>query len=158
MTTSPSIPPLAPQARGSLRLRLADDPDLGAPDGAWWPRSRDLQTEAADLVDHFPDSAGPIYRLLFSRPDWDHPTNAEGGGVRKIVAGRGPVKVGSFPSDDTHLMILTMSSGRRLRLVVIPSSATRADGERLLAAAGAIDTMPGDGADWDRWDNDGGHD
>ncbi|WP_243057806.1 DUF5994 family protein [Nocardioides sp. SR21] len=141
-----------------MRLRLADDPPLGAPDGAWWPRSRDLQDEAADLVDHFPDSAGHIYRLLFSRPDWDHSTNADGGGVRKIAAARGPVKVGSFPSDDTHLMILTMSSGRHLRLAVIPSSATHADGERLLSAAGAIDTTPGDGADRDRWDNEGGHD
>lgn len=157
MTTSPNMPSPAPHSRGSLRLRLADDPTPGAVDGAWWPRSRELQEEAADLVDHFPDPVGRINRLLFSRPDWDHSTNAEGGGVRKIVAARGPVKVGSFPGDDTHLMILTMASGRRLRLVVIPSSATRADGERLLSAAGAIDAVPSEGADRDRWDNEGGH-
>lgn len=158
MTTSPSIPLPAPPTRGSLRLRLADGPALGAPDGAWWPRSRDLQEEAADLVDHFPDSAGRIYRLLFSRPDWDHSVNADASGVRKILAARGPVKVGSFPRDDTHLMILTMSSGRKLRLLVIPSSATRADGGRLLAAVGATDPVGGDSADPDRWDNEGGHD
>ncbi|QWF20203.1 hypothetical protein KM427_14460 [Nocardioides sp. LMS-CY] len=108
-------------------------------------------------MDHFPESAGRIYRLLFSRPDWDDVTPAGDHGVRPIAAERGPVKVGSFPSDDTRLMILTLSSGRRLRLVVIPSNTNRVDGERLLSAAGAIDTQPGDAADWDRWCSEGAH-
>jgi|SRR6478735_3063475 len=153
MTTSPNPPSHSPVLREALRLRLLDDPSLGSPDGAWWPRSRDLQAEAADLVDHFPSSAGRIQRLLFSRPDWDGPATA-GRGVRSIVTARGRVKVGSFPSDDTHLMIATMANGYRLKLLVIPSHTCRADGERLLHGAGEIDATPGDGADWDRWDNE----
>jgi hypothetical protein len=154
MTTSPNKPSYTPSTREPLRLRLGSNPSLGSPDGAWWPQSRDLQTEAADLVDHFPESAGHIYRLLFSRPDWDSPTPLGRRGVRRIVAARGPVKVGSFPSDDTQLMILSMASGRRLKLQVIPSDSSQADGERLLYAAGEPDTTPGDGEDWDRWDDE----
>ena len=158
MPTSPIPPsPISPSAsvaaEQSLRLRLGDGSSLGSPDGAWWPRSRDLQTEAADLVDHFPESAGLIKRLLFSRPDWDG-TATSGGGVRSISSARGRVKVGSFPSDDTHLMILTMASGRRLKLLVIPSATSRAEGERLLHGAGELDATPGDAAAWDRWDNE----
>ena len=111
MATSLNRPSSAPSTREPLRLRLSGDPSLGSPDGAWWPQSRDLQTEAADLVDHFPQSAGHIYRRLYSRPDWDAPAHL-GRGVRRIVATRVPVKVGSFPSDDTQLMILSMASGR----------------------------------------------
>ena len=153
MTTSPNLPAPSPVPGQALRLRLRDDPSLGSPDGAWWPRSRDLQTEAADLVDHFPTSAGRIQRLLFSRPDWDG-SAPSGRGTRSIMAARGRVKVGSFPSDDTHLMIATMASGQRLSLLVIPSDTSRAEGERLLHGAGEIDATPGDGADWDRWDTE----
>src|SRR5689334_6865433 len=48
VTTSPSTPtPTSPP--GTLRLRLADSASRDASDGAWWPRTRDLQTEVADL-------------------------------------------------------------------------------------------------------------
>ena len=46
-------------------------PRPGAEDGVWWPRSRDFALEAADLVDHFPQQFGQVYRVVFSRPDWD---------------------------------------------------------------------------------------
>lgn len=106
--------------RAPLRLSLWAQVPPGAPNGAWWPRSRDLQTEVADLVDHFPVESGRINRLLFSRPDWDDVVS-EGRGVRRVRAARGVVKVGSFPADDTHEMVLSMSSGVRLRLRVVPS-------------------------------------
>jgi len=125
-----SIDP-TPVARAALRLRLGESTPSSGVDGAWWPQSRDLQAESADLIDHFPESAGRINRLLFSRPDWDAPTVA-GRGVRRIHTGRGPVKAGSFPSDDTHLMILMMASGQRLKLTVIPSDVGDAEGTRRL--------------------------
>jgi hypothetical protein len=133
MTTSSSNSPTTPAERVPLRLGLSarSSSSLG---GAWWPQSRDLQLEAADLVDHFPEAAGHISRLLFSRPDWDHPT-VSGRGVRRINAGRGAVKVGSFPRDDTHLMILSMSSGKRLNLRVIPSDTDAVEAERQLRSA-----------------------
>jgi hypothetical protein len=115
-STEPNHPAAA---RVPLRIRLGNGFPSRPLDGAWWPQSRDLQVECADLIDHFPGSIGRPSRLLFSRPDW----NAIAGepSVRQITASRGRVKVGSFPNDDTHLMVVVMGSGERLRLLVIPS-------------------------------------
>lgn len=122
MTTSPTVSISSPTLaeRVPLRLRLDNSFQSGPLDGAWWPQSRDLQREAADLVDHFPGLVGRIERLLFSRPDWDAVSGAPS--MHRIQAARGAVKVGSFPSDDTHVMIVKMSSGQRLRLRVVPSN------------------------------------
>jgi hypothetical protein len=138
MTTSPSSshPLYGPAGEPGQPLRLTLRPDAAnRTDGSWWPRSRNLQTEAADLVDHFPVAVGRINRLLFSRPDWETATSPDGRGTRRIQARRGPVKVGSFPSDDTHLMVLTMASGQRLRLAVVPSDVDASEGERRMRAA-----------------------
>ena len=150
----PSTPPGAPEA---LRLFLFDEGPTDRVDGSWWPRSRDLRAEAADLVDHFPADHGRIRRLLFSRPDWDG-TSEDGRGIRSIRAARGAVPVGSFPSDDTHLMILTMSPGRRLKLLVIPSDTPQAEAEERLSAAARTAPSSGDvsegTSDWARWDDE----
>lgn len=120
MTTSPAPPSSHPPVdRVPLRLRLHPEPGSGAHlDGAWWPQSRDLALEVADLVDHFPAESGRIQRLLFSPPDWDA---AGAAGTRRVRATRGTVKVGSFPRDDTHLVILTLAPGERLHVLVVPS-------------------------------------
>jgi hypothetical protein len=135
MTTSPNTPGESPVA-APLRLALHETADQL--DGAWWPRSRVLATEAAQLVDQFPASVGRINRLLFSRPDWDDGAT-DGHGLRRIQAGRGPVKVGSFPRDDTHLMVLSMANGRRIRLLVVPSDTDQAEGERRMRAVATHD-------------------
>ncbi len=152
MSTSPTSPVSTTPARPPLRLELHPDSSHHL-HGAWWPRSRDLPAEAADLVDHFPASAGRINRLLFSRPDWDNAT-VDGQGVRRIQARRGPVKVGSFPSDDTQLMVLTMASGERLRLVVVPSDTEEAEGERRMRAVAAGGPPVATGSAQDRWDGE----
>ena len=153
-TSSNEVPSSAATTSEGLRLQLSDSAAHGRVDGAWWPRSRDLQREAADLVDHFPSANGRISRLVFSRPDWDNSSH-DGHGVRTIRAARGQVKVGSFPSDDTHLMILTMASGQQLKLLVIPSETPAAEAEQRLRAVTQPGTVTPDGAvDWDRWDNE----
>lgn len=149
MMTSSDIPSGTTSTSHGLRLHLSDPAPSGRVDGAWWPRSRDLHREAADLLDHFPEANGRISRLLFSRPDWDN-AGQGGRGVRTIRAARGPVKVGSFPSDDTHLMILSMTSGQRLKLLVIPSDAP--DGEQRLRAESG--STPDGATDLGRWDNE----
>lgn len=155
MTTSPTTPlsPPSPSGRVPLRLRLRDTASADLVGGAWWPQSRDLQVEAADLVDHLPVSAGYVDRLLFSRPDWDNPV-VDGRGVRRIRASRGVVKVGSFPSDDTQLMVLALAGGRRLRLRVIPSDTDPAEADRLLQAIASADADVDPGADGARWDDE----
>ena len=137
MTTSPrSGTSSSATPRVALRLELRPLPVPGYVDGAWWPQSRDLQTEAADLVDHFPVEVGRVNRLLFSRPDWDDGVIG-GRGLRRIQAARGPVKTGSFPSDDTHQMVLSMASGRMLRLLVIASNTGASEARRLLQESSA---------------------
>ncbi|HWJ81616.1 MAG TPA: DUF5994 family protein [Nocardioides sp.] len=97
-------------------------------DGGWWPQSRDLVVELADLVDHFPAQSGRVARALVSPPDWDP-------APRRIPVSEGYVKVGSFPRDDTHLIHLRLLSGNVLRLLVVPPGFSRDQGEEALLAA-----------------------
>jgi hypothetical protein len=114
-------------------LTLAAQPAPGKLGGAWWPQSRDLATELADLVDNFPEVRGRILRGLFSRPDWDLT-------LRKIDIKRGVMKVGSFPSDNTHLMILSMSAApSRLTLLVVPPATDADTADALMAGAPSTD-------------------
>jgi hypothetical protein len=119
---------VATPSRGPLRLRMADHPGRDHLDGGWWPRSRDLTAELADLVDHFPPQFGRIVRALFSLPDWDP-------APRRIPVTGGYVKVGSFPRDDTHLIHLKTSDRTVLRVLVVPPSYTEAQGDEALLAA-----------------------
>lgn len=162
MMTSNS-PVLPRTERVPLRLRLAEPDQRNSVDGGWWPQSRDLAVELADLVDHFPGDGARVARALFSPPDWDP-------APRRVPVARGYVKVGSFPEDDTHLMTLAMSDRSRLQILVIPSSFTRAQGDEALLAASthrnahtagevlaevtdqpSVDPL-------DHWNDDGGHD
>jgi hypothetical protein len=117
-----------PILRGPLRLRLSEDAGLGTLDGGWWPQSRDLTTELTDLVTHFPAEQGRIVRALFSPPDWD-------AAPRQVRVGRGQVKVGSFPRDDTHLILLTTADRTTLRVLVVPPAMSPDQGDEALLAA-----------------------
>ena len=109
---------MGPAAAGSDRL-----------DGGWWPRSRTLTTEFADLVDEFPTEYGRIVRALYSSPDWDD-------APRRVPVRDRSVKVGTFPRDDTHVIYLTTSDRVVYCLLVVPSTFDDAQGaEALLASA-----------------------
>ncbi len=135
MATSPTVPDGSTTSteRVPLRIRLSRGDVLGPLDGAWWPQSRDLQTEGADLVDAFPEAVGRVERLLFSRPDWDVVPGTPA--MHRIHARRGVVEVGSFPSDDTHVMVVTLWSGQRLRLLVVPSDTAPEAAQRAMGQA-----------------------
>jgi len=110
----------------SERFALRSPYLRGLPDGAWWPRGRQLSHELAGLFALWPPEAGWISRVLFSPPDWDdHP--------RSVDTGHRRVKTGSFPQDDTHQLILTMLDGRRLTISVIPPDTPHLVVRRLLA-------------------------
>ncbi len=121
MTTPTDLfPSSTPSGRREpLRLRLDAVLGDGAVDGAWWPQSTDLQLELADLVDHFPVELGRVQRVVFSRPDWDTAPH-------RVRVGRGPIKVGSFPHDDTHQVWLKMSTHALIRLTVKAPDVTAA--------------------------------
>jgi hypothetical protein len=127
---------LEPQ-RVSLRLRMSPRAGQDRLDGGWWPQSRDLSVEFADLVDHFPPASGRIVRAGYSPPNWDTP-------ARRIAVAGGYVKVGSFPRDDTHLIRLTTSDRTVLYVLVVPPPGmTQEQGEGALRAAAS----PGNATD-----------
>ena len=125
---STSIVPSQPSTRSFLRLRLATYPGRDALDGGWWPQSRDLAVELADLVDHFPPEAGRIQRAVYSPPDWDP-------APRRIAVAHGSVKVGAFPRDDTHVILLKTSANETLRILVVPPDLTASEAEEALLAS-----------------------
>jgi hypothetical protein len=108
---------------------MADHPGRDTLDGGWWPQSRDLAVELADLTDHFPPELGRIQRAVFSPPDWDP-------APRRIPVGRGGfLEVGSFPADDTHVVILRTSDRLTLRVLVVPPGLTADQGDEAMTAA-----------------------
>ncbi len=159
MTTSNG--PILAATRVPLRLRMVPHPGHDHLDGGWWPQSRDLAVELADLVEHFPPELGRIVRAVYSPPDWDP-------APRRISTTSGYVKVGSFPRDDTHLVHLKTSDRDVLRVLVIPAALSADQGEEaMLAAATSGNSEPAksllatvtefpDVDPWDHWDDDGG--
>lgn len=112
-----------------LRLRMGSPPGRDRLDGGWWPHSRDLATEFAELVDGFPAELGRVVRAVYSPPDWDDSPR------RVAVTGR-HVKVGKFPSDDSHVIYLTTSDRVTYCVLVVPSSFDTSQGaEAMLASA-----------------------
>ena len=155
------VPETSPPVRGPLRLRMAERSSRNCLDGGWWPQSRDLAVELADLVEHFPSQWGRITRSLVSPPDWEP-------APRRIPVPGGYVKVGSFPGDDTHLIHLKTSDRVVLRVLVVPPDFTDDQGaEALLAAATTGNAHSGtelletvtehaDVDPKDHWNDDGG--
>ncbi|WGY00171.1 MULTISPECIES: DUF5994 family protein [unclassified Nocardioides] len=154
--------PAQAPVRQPLRLRMARKGEGNRLDGGWWPQSRDLTVELADLVDHFPLASGRVVRALFSPPDWDP-------APRKVGVEGGYVKVGSFPGDDTHLIDLKTADRTVLHVLVIPPGFSEGQGaEALLAAAtpgnsdaaGDLLSVVSEHQDVDpadHWEDDGGH-
>jgi hypothetical protein len=97
MTTPTQLLPsaLASADRPPLRLQLNQPMGDGALDGSWWPQSRDLSLELADLVDKFPAALGEVHRVVFSRPDRDTAPH-------RVRVARGLIKVGSYPREDNR--------------------------------------------------------
>jgi hypothetical protein len=118
---------VAVTGRVPLRLRTAQ-PGRGRLDGGWWPQSRHLAVELADLVEHFPPQLGRIVRALYSPPDWDT-------GTLPDPVLHGAVKVRSFPGDEHHLLDVSTSDRTVLRLLVVPVALSGDQGEEALLAA-----------------------
>jgi hypothetical protein len=119
----------AAPTRHPLRLRISDRPGLDTLDGGWWPQTRDLAVELADLVNHFPAALGRVQHAVYSPPDWDSPP-------RRVAVQDGYVELDAVPQDDTHIVLLRTSQRLTLRLLVVPHDFSDDQGaEALLAAA-----------------------
>lgn len=97
-----------------VRLALASTFGNGPLDGAWWPRSTDLSAQIEPLVDAVNAAVvGRVTRLTYDRRRW--------GPVPRRLPYRGRhIKNGWFDMTDPHQMALTLLSGTRLVLLVIP--------------------------------------
>jgi len=126
MTTSNSRVPTP--STGSLRVVLAPPRKNRPLDGGWWPHSRDLAVELAELVSGLPRDAGRAVRAVYSPPDWDTPP-------RRVPLAKGYLKVGCFPRDDSHVLDLRMLDGTTLRLLVVPSTTDPQQARSALEAA-----------------------
>lgn len=141
------------------RLRLAGDLDRSTLDGGWWPRSRHLADELPQLLDHLPARVGRVVHVVVSPPDWDEVP-------RRVLRHGGQTKVGSFPRDDSHAVLL-MTSTRVLRLLVVPASTEELHAHTLLAVAShpgnhqtAAELLGHDAEDLASetlWEDEGGH-
>jgi Family of unknown function (DUF5994) len=119
----------AGQGRAALRLHLAGTTlGRGPLDGAWWPQGRDLDTEAAELINNFPAMHGRIERFEYSAPHWGIPD-------REIDTDQGNVKAEASRRDDAHVVVLTMSTGRTVRLLVLPAGMTETDARLIMHQA-----------------------
>jgi hypothetical protein len=116
-----------PQSGRPLRLRLGRPPGQDRLDGAWWPYSRDLESEVSDLVEQFPPAHGRISGAVYSRADWDTVP-------RRLTSGGSVVEVDALPGDDTHVLVVQLGDGRRLTLLVVPPDFTPGQGEEALLA------------------------
>jgi hypothetical protein len=126
MTSSEDDEPRAP--RVPLRLRLSDADRPHPLDGGWWPQSRDLGAELAQLVNEFPSERARIVKATYSPPDWDD-------APKRVTTARGYIETTGFRQDFSPVLIVTTSDRHKLCLLVIPPDASPAEGEAALEAA-----------------------
>jgi hypothetical protein len=138
---------------------------VGVVDGAWWPRSRDLVTELADLVEVLSIRLGSVTKAAFPLGAWDATPHA-------IELGGHTVHLAGFSPQDKDLIFIYGPDNQRVKLLVIPPEAdahaahaalmraslrTTTDGpEEILDMAG-IPIQRKTEDDETRWEAEGGH-
>ncbi|MFC8095933.1 DUF5994 family protein [Streptomyces sp. NPDC057301] len=137
MTATISLPPTAEaeaddRAFSSSSLRLSLAPTGPAPallDGAWWPRSRDLESELPSLTAVLDPLWGRITRATVNPTHWPVVP-------RKVSVAGHVVKVGWFLAEqDPHELLLLSYRTGRWNLLVVPPQTTPVSAAWLMAAA-----------------------
>ncbi|WP_369273929.1 DUF5994 family protein [Streptomyces sp. R11] len=135
MTATISLPPTAEaddRAFSSSSLRLSLAPTGPAPallDGAWWPRSRDLESELPALTAVLDPLWGRITRVTVNPVHWPVVP-------RKVPVAGHVVKVGWFLAEqDPHELLLLSYRTGRWNLLVVPPQTTPVSAAWLMAAA-----------------------
>nr|WSX51071.1 DUF5994 family protein [Streptomyces sp. NBC_00974] len=121
---SPVGAPVVP-ARLSLTPKTALASQL---DGAWWPRSRDLETELPALAAALEEPWGRVTRVTVNPTRWPVIPHTI------PVAGQ-TLHVGWFTEQDPDKLILLSYTVGRWDLLVIPPETEPAAAARLMAAA-----------------------
>lgn len=117
-----------PAPAAPVRLRMAEHSVDNHLDGGWWPRTQDLATELAALVDQLPGRLGRVVRAVVPDSGWEQVP-------AQVRTSRGVVTVEISPAQVPHLVLLTTDAGIRLDVLVVPSWFTPGQGEEALLAS-----------------------
>ncbi len=115
---------------GAVRLALIDPPSARTTlDGAWWPRTADLEAELSPLLEELQRRGVRATRVAYNPDAWAVTP-------RRLQTGDRTVRLGWFRHLDPHLLNLTGDPGRgRLDLLVVPPQTAPAAAERAFTAA-----------------------
>lgn len=104
------------QAPAAARLELKPTiPTSAWVDGAWWPRTKDLNAELPPLLSALFDRIGRVAVVGYHLDAWDH---AE----RQLDIRSGTIVLQGFTADDPQTVLIIGTSGQRVTLVVVPSA------------------------------------
>ncbi|WP_327668107.1 MULTISPECIES: DUF5994 family protein [unclassified Streptomyces] len=119
---------------GTALLRLETTQSRqGILDGAWWPRTRDVEKEIPPLVAALTEHLGPISRVGLDASAWnDIPT--------RLVVGDGVVHLDSFPVGDDTVLITRGDEDHFALMVVPPDTRPDAAGTAMARAVRADNT------------------
>ena len=119
---------------GTTLLRLETTQSRqGVLDGAWWPRTRDIEIELPALIDVLTEHLGPITRVGLDAAAWD------GLPTRLVIDGR-VVHLDSDPvGDDT--VLITRGAGDLFVLLMVPPDATADAAREAMARAVRADNI-----------------
>ncbi|MBT2445549.1 hypothetical protein J7F03_00225 [Streptomyces sp. ISL-43] len=118
------VAPLVP-ARLSLTPKTAL---VGQLDGAWWPRSRDLEAELPALAAALDEPWGRITRVTVNPTRWPVIPHM-------VPTDRQALHVGWFTEQDPDKLILLSYTVGRWDLLIVPPETEPAAAARLMAAA-----------------------
>lgn len=128
LTPSPSVASLddEPSPRISFRQPVSES---GSLDAAWWPRSRDLTTEAPLLVDAMRTAGRDITRVTYNLRAWDL-------APRLLPVRSGTVRLGGYNTSDPLMIRLSDTrGGERIDVLVVPPETEARVAQRALRLA-----------------------
>jgi len=114
---------------------MSAKPGHGTLDGAWWPRSNDLQRELPSLIADLPDELGRVMRVVYAKSSW-LPTPR----WVKLDATRS-LRTGSFAGVDTHRILLQTARHGVLQIMLVPPGVEPAIANRLMQDASSLTNL-----------------
>ncbi|GGL31485.1 hypothetical protein GCM10010095_15820 [Streptomyces anthocyanicus] len=129
LNTIPLRPHTAPFRPRAARLVLGSASCFGRPDGAWWPRTRDLARELGELADVIDPLWGRLTHVAVNPRHWQ-PVPRRG-----VVVNGHEVAVDRFAEVlNPHRILLQSYTAGRWDLLVVPPPTSASSAARLMAA------------------------
>ena len=123
------------------RLRLKPKaPVSGYVDGAWWPRSDELETELPDLLAVLSVRLGSIARVVYNLAEWVTVP------VKKVHIGGRVVRLAGYNRQPVNTIQVIGANGNKIVLLVVPAyTDTDQAHDTLMAAAAPNDVSTVEG-------------